>query len=114
MDINERDTIMREFRYGQTRILITTNVLSRGIDVLSVNLVINYDIPTKDGNRLDIETYLHRVGRTARGGNSGVAISIAADFESKWKLDQIQKETQTEIKQITLEHIEKLGEILNE
>ena len=55
MDQKERDVIMREFRSGSSRVLITTDLLARGIDVQQVSLVINYDLPT---NR---ENYIHRL-----------------------------------------------------
>ena len=57
MDQKERDVIMREFRSGSSRVLITTDLLARGIDVQQVSLVINYDLPT---NR---ENYIHRYGK---------------------------------------------------
>ena len=60
MDQKERDVIMREFRSGSSRVLITTDLLARGIDVQQVSLVINYDLPT---NR---ENYIHRIGRGGR------------------------------------------------
>jgi superfamily II DNA/RNA helicase len=66
----ERDAIMSEFRGGQSRVLITTDVWARGIDVQQVSLVINYDLPT---NR---ENYLHRIGRSGRFGRKGVAINF--------------------------------------
>ena len=62
--------IMREFRSGSSRILITTDLLARGIDVQQVSLVINYDLPT---NR---ENYIHRIGRSGRFGRKGVAINF--------------------------------------
>ncbi|KAL6586521.1 hypothetical protein OROMI_001509 [Orobanche minor] len=62
MSQRERDAIMGEFRSGQTRVLITTYVWARGIDVQQVSLVINYDLPN---NR---ELYIHRIGRTGRFG----------------------------------------------
>lgn len=64
--------------------LITTNVLARGIDVSSVSMVINYDIPMKGpGDREpDAETYLHRIGRTGRFGRVGVSISFVYDRKS--------------------------------
>jgi translation initiation factor 4A len=76
MDQRERDLIMREFRAGATRVLITTDLLARGIDVQQVSLVINYDLPT---NR---ENYIHRIGRSGRFGRKGVAINFitAADI----------------------------------
>eukprot|EP00112_Aurelia_sp_Birch-Aquarium-sp1_P010169 Seg2185.5 transcript_id=Seg2185.5/GoldUCD/mRNA.D3Y31 product="Eukaryotic initiation factor 4A-II" protein_id=Seg2185.5/GoldUCD/D3Y31 len=70
MDQKERDLIMREFRTGSSRVLITTDLLSRGIDVQQVSLVINYDLPT---NR---ESYIHRIGRSGRFGRKGVAINF--------------------------------------
>jgi len=74
MDQKERDVIMREFRTGSSRVLITTDLLARGIDVQQVSLVINYDLPT---NR---ENYIHRIGRGGRFGRKGVAINfVSAD-----------------------------------
>ncbi|ORX36513.1 P-loop containing nucleoside triphosphate hydrolase protein [Kockovaella imperatae] len=67
----ERDAIMTEFRGGQSRVLITTDVWARGIDVQQVSLVINYDLPSSR------ENYLHRIGRSGRFGRKGVAISFA-------------------------------------
>ncbi|TPX56876.1 hypothetical protein PhCBS80983_g04226 [Powellomyces hirtus] len=70
----ERDVIMKEFRSGSSRVLITTDLLARGIDVQQVSLVINYDLPT---NR---ENYIHRIGRGGRFGRKGVAINfVTAD-----------------------------------
>jgi len=74
MDQAGRDAIMKEFRSGSSRVLITTDLLARGIDVQQVSLVINYDLPS---NR---ETYIHRIGRGGRFGRKGVAINfVTAD-----------------------------------
>jgi translation initiation factor 4A len=70
MEQGQRDVIMREFRSGSSRVLITTDLLARGIDVQQVSLVINYDLPT---NR---ENYIHRIGRGGRFGRKGVAINF--------------------------------------
>jgi len=70
MGQGERDVIMREFRSGSSRVLITTDLLARGIDVQQVSLVINYDLPA---NR---ENYIHRIGRGGRFGRKGVAINF--------------------------------------
>ncbi|KAL7754201.1 RNA helicase [Sorochytrium milnesiophthora] len=70
MPQKERDAIMNEFRQGASRVLITTDVWARGIDVQQVSLVINYDLPN---NR---EVYLHRIGRSGRFGRKGVAINF--------------------------------------
>jgi len=70
MNQKERDRIMAEFRQGNSRILITTDLWGRGLDVQQVSLVINYDLPT---NR---ELYIHRIGRSGRFGRKGVAINF--------------------------------------
>jgi len=86
-----RDALLDDFRIGKSKVLITTNVLARGIDVSSVTMVINYDIPMKGpGDREpDAETYLHRIGRTGRFGRVGVSISFVYDRKSFNALSQI-------------------------
>jgi len=66
----ERDIILNEFRTGSSRVLITTDLLARGIDVQQVSLVINYDLPR------NLENYIHRIGRSGRFGRKGVAINF--------------------------------------
>jgi ATP-dependent RNA helicase len=74
MPQKERDSIMQEFRQGNSRVLLTTDIWARGIDVQQVSLVINYDLPP---NR---ENYIHRIGRSGRFGRKGVAINfVTAD-----------------------------------
>ena len=87
----ERDAIIDRFRSGAAKILITTNVLARGIDVQSVSMVINYDIPMKgvSDTEPDFETYLHRIGRTGRFGRVGVSISFVHDKKSYMALSKI-------------------------
>jgi ATP-dependent RNA helicase len=77
MPQSERDQIMREFRNGDTRVLITTDLWSRGIDVPQVSLVLNYDIPASR------EQYIHRIGRSGRFGRKGLAITFAKSDELK-------------------------------
>ena len=81
MDQRERDLIMREFRSGSSRVLITTDLLARGIDVQQVSLVINYDLPT---NR---ENYIHRIGRSGRFGRKGVSINFITQSDVKYLKD---------------------------
>lgn len=81
MDQKERDIIMREFRSGSSRVLITTDLLARGIDVQQVSLVINYDLPT---NR---ENYIHRIGRSGRFGRKGVAINFLTSGDGRYMRD---------------------------
>ncbi|KAL2115822.1 hypothetical protein VTJ04DRAFT_10077 [Mycothermus thermophilus] len=87
-----RDALLDDFRLGKSKVLITTNVLARGIDVSSVSMVINYDIPMKmvrGREEPDMETYLHRIGRTGRFGRVGVSISFVYDRKSFEALSQI-------------------------
>lgn len=78
----DRDNVIDQFRQGLIKVLITTNVLSRGIDVQSVTMVINYDIPLTVDRQPDIETFHHRVGRTGRFGKTGVALTLLSDQRS--------------------------------
>ncbi|ORX46224.1 DEAD-domain-containing protein [Piromyces finnis] len=77
MPQKERDAIMQEFRQGKSRVLITTDVWARGIDVQQISTVINYDLP------LDRENYIHRIGRSGRFGRKGVAINFVKNDEIK-------------------------------
>jgi len=95
MDQKERDVIMREFRSGSSRVLITTDLLARGIDVQQVSLVINYDLPT---NR---ENYIHRIGRGGRFGRKGVAINFVTD-DDKRALQDIEKFYNTQIDEMPM------------
>lgn len=80
MDNDERDEMIEKFRTGKIAVIITTNMLARGIDVPEVQIVINFDVPwTKDskGNQVgDAENYLHRIGRTGRFGTKGIALTL--------------------------------------
>jgi len=73
----ERDIILNEFRTGSSRVLITTDLLARGIDVQQVSLVINYDLPR------NLENYIHRIGRSGRFGRKGVAINFVTSEDAK-------------------------------
>lgn len=82
-DQSDRTQIMNAFKLKEFQILIATDVSARGIDVAGVNYVINYDLPEK------AENYVHRVGRTGRGTNKGIAISFCSK-EEKSRLEDIQ------------------------
>jgi ATP-dependent RNA helicase RhlE len=85
-----RERALGNFKSGQTRVLVATDIAARGIDVESISHVINYDLPNVP------ESYVHRIGRTARAGASGVAISFC-DAEERAYLRDIQKLIRTEI-----------------
>ena len=93
IEFSNRESIMREFRDGKTRVLITTDLLSRGIDVQSVSLVINYDMPQR------FETYLHRIGRSGRFGRKGVAINFMTPNDAAF-LGELEKFYSTEIEEL--------------
>merc|ERR1712212_602112 len=95
MDQKERDVIMREFRSGSSRVLITTDLLARGIDVQQVSLVINYDLPT---NR---ENYIHRIGRGGRFGRKGVAINFVTEDDRR-NLKDIEQFYNTQIDEMPM------------
>ena len=95
MDQRERDIIMREFRSGSSRVLITTDLLARGIDVQQVSLVINFDLPT---NR---ENYIHRIGRSGRFGRKGVAINFLTEGDVRYLRD-IEQFYNTEITEMPM------------
>lgn len=75
MEVGERKRRMQEFRNGTVRVLISTDLLARGIDVQQVSLVINYELPTNQ------ENYIHRIGRSGRFGRKGVAINLIGPDE---------------------------------
>ncbi|CAF1150526.1 unnamed protein product [Adineta steineri] len=95
MDQKDRETIMKEFRSGSSRILIATDLLARGIDVQQVNIVINYDIPN---NR---ENYIHRIGRGGRFGRRGVAINFVTE-EDRSVLRDIEQFYNTRIQEMPM------------
>jgi len=93
MEMKDREVIMKEFRSGSSRILITTDLLARGIDVQQVSLVINYDVPNS------IENYLHRIGRSGRFGRKGVAINFVT-LDDAPQVREIEKFYQTQIEEM--------------
>lgn len=80
----QREDVIREFKNGEIDILVATDIVSRGIDIEDIRLVINYDIPH------DPEDYVHRIGRTARANNEGLAITFVSETEQN-KFYQIEK-----------------------
>lgn len=89
LEQQEREDVLSRFRSKRTRVLVATDVISRGIDIKDINLVINFDVPQ------DAEDYVHRVGRTARAKTTGVAITLINEkdmFKFKSIEDLIEKE----------------------
>lgn len=90
MDVAERKERMNDFRAGKARVLISTDLLARGIDVQQVSLVINFELPPQR------ENYIHRIGRCGRYGRKGAAINIVTDDEMRY-LNEIESYYSTEI-----------------
>lgn len=91
MDVEERRRRMTEFRKGTIRVLISTDLLARGIDVQQVSLVINYELPTQR------ENYVHRIGRSGRFGRKGVAINLLLTGEEMRQMKEIETHYSTRI-----------------
>jgi translation initiation factor 4A len=90
MDQQQRDIVMKQFRSGSVRVLITTDLLARGIDVQQVGLVINYELPQRK------ESYIHRIGRAGRFGRKGTAINFVLPKDARF-IKEIQEHYSTQI-----------------
>merc|ERR1711959_518834 len=101
----ERDLALAEFRMGATRVLISTDVLAKGIDVQSVGVVVNYNLPRER------EFYIHRIGRAGRFGRRGLAVSMATvrDFKFLRELqehyDMVIEEMPMSVKENTVDFL---------
>jgi len=95
LEQKERENVLAKFKAKRTRVLVATDVLSRGIDIKDINLVINYDVPN------DAEDYVHRVGRTARAETTGVALTLINEDEM-YKFSQIERLIEREVMKIPL------------
>ncbi len=91
----KREKVLRNFRRNQLQILVATDVAARGLDIKGVDLVMNYSLPK------DVESYIHRIGRTGRAGKEGTAISIMVPSEDHI-LRQIQRKTKADINLVNL------------
>jgi ATP-dependent RNA helicase DDX19/DBP5 len=101
----ERDAIIEKVRDGQVKVLLTTDVLSRGVDFRLVNVVINLDPPLRRDDterRADPMSYLHRIGRTGRYGRRGIAVNIVSDKLSQNAYMEIQEYFNRKIKSIEI------------
>jgi superfamily II DNA/RNA helicase len=94
MDKDERNKSYQEFKSGKQRVLISSNVTARGIDIQQVSTVINFDVPSC------IHTYLHRIGRSGRWGRKGVGINFVTQRDSR-KVKEIEEYYHTKINELT-------------
>ena len=95
LEQSKREEVLQGFRSKRTRILVATDVMSRGIDIKDINLVINYDVPQ------DAEDYVHRVGRTARADATGVALTLVNENDM-FSFHQIEQLIEREVFKIPL------------
>jgi len=93
MEQNDRNRVFHDFREGACRNLVSSDLFTRGIDIQSVNVVINFDMPSKS------ETYLHRIGRSGRFGHRGIAVNFIT-MQDRFDMYKIEQELGTEIKPI--------------
>ena len=87
----KREAVMAKFRAGELRVFVATDVASRGIDVDDVDAVFNFEVPDEN------EYYIHRIGRTGRAKRHGVAYTLLSDFPSRMRLDDIARNTRSQI-----------------
>lgn len=110
--VEQRLGVLDRFRAGMYKVLVATDVLSRGIDVEQVTLVVNYDLPIDRNGNPNYETYLHRIGRTGRFGKNGIAINMVTTEEDLQLVKQIEKYFEKKIFCLDtddIDEIEKIG-----
>ncbi|XP_026854587.2 ATP-dependent RNA helicase DDX19A isoform X2 [Electrophorus electricus] len=113
MTVEQRAAVIQRFREGKEKVLITTNVCARGIDVEQVSVVINFDLPLdKEGNP-DNKTYLHRIGRTGRFGKRGLAINMVDGEYSMGVLKAIEKHFNKKIVKLDTDDLDEIEKIAN-
>jgi ATP-dependent RNA helicase RhlE len=95
LEQREREAVLGRFKARQVRVLVATDVLSRGIDIKDISLVINYNVPA------DAEDYVHRVGRTARAESTGVALTLV-NSEDMYRLKRIEELIGDEIHKLSI------------
>ena len=107
MSQEQRDLTMKKFKQKKINLLVCTDVAARGIDVTDLTHVINFSLPQ------DNESYVHRIGRTGRGGNKGIALSIIESSELR-RISQIERITKAKIEKIKLPEVKDIVNVLME
>ena len=103
---NMRDRVMQSFRTSNVDILVATDVAARGIDIDGIDCVINFDVPNEN------ELYVHRIGRTARAGMTGVALTIATS-KAKGKIEEIERYTKRQMIRDEIPSVKDINNSLN-
>nr|KAF6464775.1 DEAD-box helicase 25 [Rousettus aegyptiacus] len=110
LTVDQRASIIQRFRDGKEKVLITTNVCARGIDVKQVTIVVNFDLPVNQSEEPDYETYLHRIGRTGRFGKKGLAFNMI-EVDKLSLLMKIQDHFNSNIKELDPEDMDEIEKI---
>lgn len=95
LEQNVREQVLRDFTNKKISVIVATDVLSRGIDIVGIDMVVNYDVPQ------DAEDYVHRIGRTARASSAGVAFTFINE-DDVFRFSRIEKLIETEVRKIKL------------
>ncbi|CAD5209248.1 unnamed protein product [Bursaphelenchus okinawaensis] len=116
MSADERANMVKKFQNGDFRVLITTNVCSRGLDIPSVKLVVNYDPPVtfEENPQPDYDTYLHRIGRTGRFGKGGIAVNLVDSVRAEGYVRKFEEYFNRPIELIAFDDFDRLDEIEEE
>ncbi|XP_011406688.1 PREDICTED: ATP-dependent RNA helicase DDX19A-like [Amphimedon queenslandica] len=112
-NVEQRIAVLNRFREGSERLLITTNLCARGIDIDQVTLVVNYDIPVDVNHEPDCETYLHRIGRSGRFGKSGLAINFVDSQKAYDNLMSIQNHFKRVISELDTDDPDEIEKLQN-
>ncbi|XP_047465664.1 ATP-dependent RNA helicase DDX19A [Mugil cephalus] len=113
MTVEQRAAVIERFRNGKEKVLVTTNVCSRGIDVEQVSLVVNFDLPVDLDGNADNETYLHRIGRTGRFGRRGFAVNMVDSKHSMDIINQIEMHFNRKITKLDAYNLEAMEKLLS-
>ncbi|XP_072282690.1 ATP-dependent RNA helicase DDX25 [Pyxicephalus adspersus] len=111
LTVTDRAIIIQRFREGREKVLITTNVCARGIDVQQVSVVVNFDLPLNTDGLIDFETYLHRIGRTGRFGKKGIAITLVEKC-CVYMLHDIEEHFGINIKRLNTRNVDEIEKFL--
>lgn len=111
MVVEQRAAVIERFRDGKEKVLITTNVCARGIDVEQVSVVINFDLPLDKDSNPDNETYLHRIGRTGRFGKRGLAINMVDSQRSMEILKTYERHFDKKIARLDTDDLDEIEKI---
>ncbi|KAM3618070.1 uncharacterized protein V6R79_014861 [Siganus canaliculatus] len=113
MTVEQRAAVIERYRNGKEKVLVTTNVCSRGIDVEQVSLVVNFDLPVDLDGNADNETYLHRIGRTGRFGRRGFAVNMVDCKHSMDIINQIEMHFNRRITKLDTSNLEEMESLIS-